>query len=109
MSIDHLRNVNSVHTGLREATAALGIGRQGNREQAPLSPPACEFLAGDLADTLEAVVLLLRSAGTEAMPTSSTSQHLQAVTHQLDACATIARRAGGGRRPRGSLVRSGAS
>jgi hypothetical protein len=95
VSIHDVSNVTNVHTALREATAALANGRRRDGAQAHLSPPACELLARDLADTVDAVVRLLRTAGIEAVPTSSISHDLQAIVQELVACATLAHRVAG--------------
>jgi hypothetical protein len=95
----------NAHAALREAAAALAHGRHADRTGVPLSEPAYQLLAADLARNLDALAAVMRATGIEPVATSRTGREFSALLAQVTDVAGMARLAAGtadhdGHRPR---------
>jgi hypothetical protein len=91
----------NAHVALREAAAALAHGKKADRIGGPLSEPAYQLLAADLASNLDALAAVMRATGIEPVSTNRTGREFSALLDQVVDVAAMARHAAGtdGQRP----------
>ena len=97
----------NAHAALREAAAALAHGQNAGRTGVPLTEPAYQLLAADLARNLDALAAVMRATGIEPVATNRTGRAFSALLAQVSDVAAMARDAAGtaahdGQRPRRS-------
>ncbi len=84
----------NAHAALREAAAALAHGKAGPHGE-PLSEPAYQLLAADLARNLDALAEIMRATGIEPASTTRIGREFAALLEQVTDVAAMARLAAG--------------